>query len=543
MKKSFIFLIIILIIAAFLRFWKLSENPEGFHADEAAFGYNAYSLLQTGRDEYGKFLPLILKSFGDEKGALYAYFTVPFVKLFGLNEWSVRAPTALSGTAIVLIVFLLTHLLTQSRPLSLFSAFLLAVSPVSIVLSRVQSDPLVSVLFTLISIYLIIRWIKEKKYTLIIFGSFSCLLALFTYQTPRIFFLLFIPLLFLWFYKEMNRLQKMILLFIFAGISLFVFYIVISSGSRFGQVSMFGRADVVLILEENIREDGISNIPVTITRIFHNKIGEHIRYFAGNYAKYLSFDFLFWEAKEPLRERIPGMGIMYLVELPFLLYGMFVILQKKIRWGMFLFSWLVLGILTFAFAVDETPNIHRFYIVLYPLLVFVALGIQNSIANVYAITKKPYGIFMISILYGVNIIYFFHQLFIHQPANKPYYRDYAYKELIQKLQQYESQYTTIIFTKANSSPYIHYLFHTRYDPARYQLLGSPRDLDNVRFEKFLFAPEDCPSTSSKYDELKMNNGKKTLFINRGGCINSANVFDTVFWKNKMEAFQLVEYSQ
>jgi len=37
--------------------------PPGFNADEAAFGYNAYSLLKTGRDEYGTLLPLSIKSF------------------------------------------------------------------------------------------------------------------------------------------------------------------------------------------------------------------------------------------------------------------------------------------------------------------------------------------------------------------------------------------------------------------------------------------------------------------------------------------------
>ncbi len=62
--KKFL-LIIILIIAAFLRLWRLESIPPSLTPDEAALGYNAYSVLKTGKDEYGKVLPIIFKSFGD----------------------------------------------------------------------------------------------------------------------------------------------------------------------------------------------------------------------------------------------------------------------------------------------------------------------------------------------------------------------------------------------------------------------------------------------------------------------------------------------
>ena len=103
MKSKFI-LILIIILAFGLRFWKLDSYP-AFNADEAALGYNAYSILNTTRDEYGGFLPLNLKSFGDWKPAIYAYLAVPFVAIFGLNEWSIRLPSALLGVATVLILY------------------------------------------------------------------------------------------------------------------------------------------------------------------------------------------------------------------------------------------------------------------------------------------------------------------------------------------------------------------------------------------------------------------------------------------------------
>ena len=97
MKKYL--LILIIILAAFLRFYKLDSFP-ALNADEAAIGYNAYSLIQTGMDEHGNAWPIDFQSFNDYKPGLYFYLVLPFVKILGLNEWAVRIPNAFLGTLI-----------------------------------------------------------------------------------------------------------------------------------------------------------------------------------------------------------------------------------------------------------------------------------------------------------------------------------------------------------------------------------------------------------------------------------------------------------
>src|SRR3989304_6317172 len=99
------YLLIILGIAIVLRLWKLGSIPPSLTSDEASLGYNAYSILKTGRDEYGQFLPIIFKSFGDYKPGLYVYSTVPFVAFFGLNEFSVRLPSAIAGVIAVWLLY------------------------------------------------------------------------------------------------------------------------------------------------------------------------------------------------------------------------------------------------------------------------------------------------------------------------------------------------------------------------------------------------------------------------------------------------------
>jgi len=90
-------LILLMIFSFITRFFRLGSVPEAFAADEAALGYNAWSILTTGRDEWGQFLPLTLRSIDDWKPAIYSYLAMPGVALLGLNETTTRLPGAIFG--------------------------------------------------------------------------------------------------------------------------------------------------------------------------------------------------------------------------------------------------------------------------------------------------------------------------------------------------------------------------------------------------------------------------------------------------------------
>jgi hypothetical protein len=78
-----IYLIVIIAIAALLRFLFLDTIPQGFNCDEAADGYDAYSILATLRDRYGKFLPFFFKTLGnDYREGLFTYLIVPSIQIF-----------------------------------------------------------------------------------------------------------------------------------------------------------------------------------------------------------------------------------------------------------------------------------------------------------------------------------------------------------------------------------------------------------------------------------------------------------------------------
>src|SRR3989344_1271339 len=97
MDKNKKILIVILLFAAFLRFWKINEVPVSLFGDELDVGYQAYSILKTGKDYSGNFWPLHFHSLAEWRTPLYLYSSVPTVALFGISPLGVRLPAALFG--------------------------------------------------------------------------------------------------------------------------------------------------------------------------------------------------------------------------------------------------------------------------------------------------------------------------------------------------------------------------------------------------------------------------------------------------------------
>ncbi|MBU1085769.1 phospholipid carrier-dependent glycosyltransferase, partial [Patescibacteria group bacterium] len=151
--KKYFWLILIIILASVLRFYNLSSNPPSLSWDETAIGWNAKSIFHTRRDEYGTRLPLVFKSFGDYKAPLYIYLTAPIVGLFGLNMITIRLLSVLAGISAVVVLYLLTEELTKNQIVALTTAFLLAITPWSVMLSRGAFEQNLALLFILLNIY------------------------------------------------------------------------------------------------------------------------------------------------------------------------------------------------------------------------------------------------------------------------------------------------------------------------------------------------------------------------------------------------------
>jgi len=93
-NRPYVLLFAIILIAFLLRVIKLSDIPASLSHDEVAIGYNAWSILKTGRDEYGVKFPLLFRSFDDYKLPGYVYLTAFSEFIFGLTPFAVRFPSA-----------------------------------------------------------------------------------------------------------------------------------------------------------------------------------------------------------------------------------------------------------------------------------------------------------------------------------------------------------------------------------------------------------------------------------------------------------------
>ena len=210
MKKQKFYLLIILILGFFLRTVVLARFPAGFSPDEAAQGYTAYSILKTGKDEWGVRLPLTPRSFGDYKPPLQTYLMIPSIAVLGLNELAVRLPNAILGTLAILAVFLLAKELfkdtTFGEPLSLMSAFLLAVSPWQMSFSRGAFEANLITFFMSIGCWFFLKGLKKSNY-LPLAGVFLGL-NLFTCHAAKLLTPLLVIILVVWGREELVRLKK-----------------------------------------------------------------------------------------------------------------------------------------------------------------------------------------------------------------------------------------------------------------------------------------------------------------------------------------------
>jgi len=104
----------VLLLTIWLRFYQLGQLPGSLYWEEAALGYDAWSIAQTGADHHGHPWPVAaFESFGDWKPSGYFYALAPFVKVWGLRNWVVRAPAAVSGIMLVVAIGALIYLTNQ----------------------------------------------------------------------------------------------------------------------------------------------------------------------------------------------------------------------------------------------------------------------------------------------------------------------------------------------------------------------------------------------------------------------------------------------
>lgn len=545
--STFIALCFILFISLFLRLYSLNNVPLGFHIDEASLGYNGYSLLLTGKDENSNKNPLYIDMFGDNRPSGYHYLTVVPIKIFGLNEFATRFPGAIFGSLIFIPFFFLVQFLFNNKKISLLSSLLISISPWSVVLSRASAETIVAIFLIILGYYLFVLGIRTKQRKYFFLGSFAMIASFFFYHTPRVFVpvLVLTSLIFLYpVWKNFTRKLKINLLlsfFILALASFILVFIIKGGTGRFSQVNIFGHPEVRLVMEEQFREDGITKTPVLISRTFHNKVINYSLGFIENYFDYFSGKFLFLEGGLPAWYKVPAMGLIYLIELPFILIGLYYLLMSKNKYHKLPILWLLLAPVTAAITIDDVPNVQR-AIVMFPMLELIAGFGFFSFIERFSSSKFKYrfifGIFTVLIIF--NSLYFLHQYFVQSQIHRNWYRYEGFNQMMDVVKNDYSSHNKIVISKSFGGIYPLVLFYAKYDPSTYQKEGSPKDKNGMGFGKFFFVSSECPSINR---DPKVPNVDKIIFIDNGTCPDYKSLkylkHSYVYKKDGAKAFRIV----
>ncbi|HBB30507.1 MAG TPA: hypothetical protein DDZ80_32875 [Cyanobacteria bacterium UBA8803] len=446
-------LLAILLLAVLLRLPLLATHPGGFSFDEAASGYAAYSIFLTKRDEYGKFLPLFLESVGDYRESIYSFLAIPFIKVFGLNEFSTRLPAALSGIFNVFILYCLVKELFNKN-IALMAALFLAVSPWHIILSRLAFNANLLPLFFCLGLILFIKSLKKPN--LLILSSLTFGLSTWTYFPSRGFVPVFmIGLIFifrnhLWKNRGKTIISSATFLLIFIPLAVFWF-----SPEGMARASSVG---LVTSLQQ---------------LLYH-------------YLTYLSPKFLFIDGKRELAD-IPLVGQLYIFEIITVTAGIFFILKgnqkeeltNKRKAQSLLLLWLLVYPFPAAFASQATDT--RGVIGLPLFAILSAYGICK-LYELFSDRKKIYFRFVSAVILTTSVLVF-SSYFFGKHFNFETKKGYGIKDAI--IYADKSYYSCVVVKNKLFRNMRYFIaFYLKYPPDKYQVNPIDKSIKEYNIGKF-----------------------------------------------------------
>ena len=432
----------ILTVAFFLRIFQLTTVPLSLHGDDIGVGYNAWTLLKNGTDEYGEKFPLTFRA---DISPLIFYVTVPSIALFGNSEFAIRLPSAICGVLTVLVAYLLTKKIfrlfeiTHASKLVLLSALSLSISPWHIQASRIAHDAGLALLIQLVAAVIFLIFLEKENRSLLLLSACLFGLSVYAYHTPSFTTPVLLLLLLITFRKKLDPFRPAVLL------AFFIFIAVITpmalhriskplGDTRFGGINIF------------IREQPNENLFIAVPRRF-----------AMSFVNQLNPVSWFLDSSSSRYFNVKSSGFLYLLDSAFILLGIWK-LKSKLR--LFLLGWIFIGLS--AGALTSGPvNGGRILFILPPILIFSSMGLYCILQT--AFKKNLFLPVIIISLYMFSLSNFLIQYFI---GPQLFYREWEYgaKAVAQFALSRESQVRAVVITDQIKQGYVYVLFYGKKSP-------------------------------------------------------------------------------
>jgi len=539
MRSKIFILVLTLLLASFLRLWRLGDYP-ALNADEAAIGYNALSLIETRHDEHGNYWPIHFQSFNDYKPGLIFYLVLPVVKIFGLSVLSVRTLPAILGVASVLAIwFLVKEMFPKKEWLPEASALFLAISPWHIHFSRGAWEANVATFFVIAGVYSFIKASSYFKYYYL--SVFMFVLSLYTYHSARVVVpILVVGLLVFNFSEIIKKKREFILPAMFGLILLMPLALDFSRGqvlSRASGVGLFADLGPLNRINEQRGEHAHPDGPGA--RLLHNRIGGYGMALLQNWADHFSGEFLFLSGDEIERNKVPGIGQMLTYAVVTLPLGAILMIREFEKSWKIVLLWLaaapVAAALTF-----QSPHALRAQSMVIPLTIISAYGFVGVIQLVKqsGISKYLRHLSYIALLIIVvgSFMRYEKKYWLDMARELPFSSQYGVSELVSYMKDNSDKYDRVLITDRYDQPYVLFLFYLKYPPLKFQAEHdlTPRDqfgFSTVEsFGKYEFG-------RVKYQEDR--DGRVLMAGTDEEIPNEANVIFKVV-DNKYKYFEIVE---
>lgn len=529
-------IISIFALSTILRLWQLNNIPPSLNWDEVSLGYNSYSILKTGKDEWGRVLPLSFRAFGDWKLPGYVYLDVPFIAAFGLNEWSVRLPSAVLGIGFVFLVFLILKNLSDTKT-AFWGGFIASILPWTIIVSRIALEAALALFLTTLGFYLFL--LGSKKGYFLVFSAVIFGLTFFSYNSSRAVTPLLVIILTFFYWKELKNYRHQA---IFALLIFLTFFAIAlpkallqDSSARYRWTQILDEGAINHIEEQR----RISTFPPFLTKLSANKVTFFLTEASKNYISHFSPDFLFLNGGSNYQFSVPGFGLVYPILAPFLFLGFWQIFKEKKKWQFFSLAWLLIAPVPAAITRDS-PHALRSIMMIPPLIMIIVLGISWI-----KMRKRFVGSLIVVILLS-SLHGFWKNYSGDYIKNYSWSWQYGYHQAVNYVDKQAANYDKIYFTKKYGEPHEFVLFYLQYDPAKYK--SDPNLVRYQRsdwywvdsFDKFIFVNDWEVKISAKCYKT----GEKCLLVTSpGNYPEGSKLLETINFLDGKAAFDIVALPQ
>lgn len=563
-------LILLLITSLAIRIFWITKAPPSMYWDEMDAGYQAYSILKTGKDYFGNYPSTVIHSYADFRAPVLIYLLIPFIAVLGLTTLAVKLPLVLMGTLSVYLIFLVTDKLFRNKGLALLAGMLTAFAPWNIQYSRIVYEAIPMLMFFLAGLLFFLKGLEKNKYFIISAIFFS--LSMFTYNTMKLFTPLMLAALIIIYFKKLriNKLTLTAFMVIIITVSFGLYGSIFQKGGqRFNEISIFSDPYISVQINDlrhlsNLaynNSDDVGQQARLLDQLLYNKPLFILDKIIQNYLKAFSLEFLFIKGDPIQRHSASNVGGFYRIEALTVMLGIIFLIfnfKKNSKAVLIIFSWILIAPIPSVLTRDGFNHATRLFMLFPVLTISSALGVYYLAQALSSSFKKP-TLFLLLVLWLFSLtayLNFYFGSYNHENAKSFQFR---FNEASQVALENKNNYEYVIIDDSNDSALMNYLFVSAYNPEKFQLLNRTDSINFRLSENFngykldntiIMKPEirkwDKAFLESKFEDnyllivtpQQMNEEDPEKLLQK--LTDNQKLKDTIYYKSGSPAFYVIE---